>query len=54
MSTTSQFVARVRLEQALMNLQRRTTLRTPTRSERRLQAHYEQQLQALDEQENHD
>lgn len=47
MPNTSQFLAQVRLEQALLNLQRRIAGRVPTRAELRLQAHYERQLQAL-------
>ena len=46
--STSTFLARMRLERALMALARRTAGRTPTRDERRLSEHYTRQLRALD------
>lgn len=48
MPSTSRFLAQMSLERALLSLQRRTAGRVPTRAERRLQAHYEQKLRALD------
>jgi len=38
----------MRIERALLSLQRRTAGRTPTRGERRLSEHYQRQLRALD------
>lgn len=45
--SNSRFLARMRLERALLSLQRRTAGRVPTRAERRLHAHYTRQLRAL-------
>jgi hypothetical protein len=41
-------LARLRVERALLSLQRRTAGREPTRAERRLLAHYERQIRAFD------
>ncbi|MFZ1412136.1 MAG: hypothetical protein WAS07_11805 [Micropruina sp.] len=48
MSSSSQFLAQMRIKRALLSLQRRTAGRVPTRAERRLHEHYERQLRALD------
>lgn len=48
MPSPAGFVARMRIERALLSLQRRTAGRTPTRDERRLSEHYTRQLRALD------
>lgn len=54
MQSTSQFLEQMRLERALLNLERHTAGRSLTRSERRLHDHLQWRLQALTEQENHD
>lgn len=41
-------IAQMRVERALWSLQRRTAGRTPTRDERRLEAHYLAQLRDHD------
>lgn len=41
-------LAQMRIERALMSLDRRTAGRTPTRSEKRLREHYARQLRDLD------
>lgn len=46
--STDTFLARMALERALLALERRTAGRTPTRAERRLEAHYQRQLLDLD------
>lgn len=46
--SASTYLAVLRLERALMALERRLVDREPTRSERRLAEHYRRQLRALE------
>lgn len=46
--STDPTIERLRLERAVMALERRTAGRTSTRDERRLWEHYARQLRALD------
>jgi hypothetical protein len=48
MPSTSTFLARMRLDRALLSLDRRTAGREPSRAERRLREHYLRQLRDLD------